>query len=134
MKKGYLFSDGASRGNPGPAGGGFVLIGEDGQVASQGKRYLGMMTNNQAEYLALIDGLSKALELGYDEIEINLDSELLVRQINGEYRVKDKTLKIYYKQVMEILTKFKSVSTRHIPREKNKVADRLANEALDLVL
>ena len=134
MKKGYLFSDGASRGNPGPAGAGFVLIGEDGQVASQGKRYLGMMTNNQAEYLALIDGLSKALELGYDEIEINLDSELLVRQINGEYRVKDKTLKIYYKQVMEILTKFKSVSTRHIPREKNKVADRLANEALDLVL
>lgn len=134
MKCAYLFTDGAARGNPGPAGAGFVITDRSGQAAFEGKRYLGAMTNNQAEYSALIDGLRKVLELGYSVVEIRLDSELIVRQIEGEYRVKNEGLRPYYQEVTEILDRFGNFSVRHITREKNKVADRLANRAIDEAL
>lgn len=131
MKKAYLFADGAARGNPGPAGAGVVLAGDDGKVVFEGSRFLGETTNNQAEYSALGNGLVKALELGYSRIDISLDSELVVRQIKGEYKVKNEGLKPHFEKVKQLLDKFASFSIRHIPREKNKAADRLANRAID---
>lgn len=134
MKKAYLFSDGAARGNPGPAGAGFVLVDSDGHVVFEGKKYLGEVTNNQAEYSALFEGLGIAADMGFDCININLDSELLVKQIRGEYKVKSEGLRLYYKRVMNLLNRFKTFSIRHISRERNKAADRLANKAIDEVL
>lgn len=133
-RKAYLYTDGAARGNPGPAGAGFAVVGGDGQIVFEGKRYLGEMTNNQAEYLALCEGLEKILELNFEEVAISMDSELIVRQVEGSYKVKNHGLKPHYKKVMELLDKFSSFSIKHIPREKNKAADRLANEAIDEVL
>lgn len=131
MKTGYLYSDGAARGNPGPAGAGFVIAGSDGLVVFEGHRYLGETTNNQAEYSALYDGLIKAIQLEFDKLDISLDSELIVKQIKGEYRVKNEGLKPHYLKVLGLLKKFGSYSIRHIPREQNKVADKLANRAID---
>lgn len=131
MKKAYLYTDGAARGNPGPAGIGFVLADGDGRVVFEGKRYLGETTNNQAEYTALISGLKKALEMSFTEVDINLDSELVVKQIKGEYKVKNGGLKPFYEDVKKILKEFGGYDIRYIPRERNKAADRLANRAID---
>lgn len=131
MKTAYLYADGAARGNPGPAGAGYLLKDDEGNVAFEGCRYLGEKTNNQAEYLALTEGLVKAIEMGVGELLISLDSELIVKQIKGEYRVKNDGIKPLFKRVKELLEKFGSYSIKHIPREKNKDADRLANKAID---
>lgn len=131
MKSGSLFTDGAARGNPGPAGLGFVLFDGEGEVVFEGFRYLGKKTNNQAEYHALIDGLKKALELQFKELNINLDSELAVKQVKGEYRVKNEGIKPLYQEVMALLAKFENYNIMHIVREKNKTADKLANRAID---
>jgi ribonuclease HI len=125
-----LYTDGASKGNPGPAGAGWVL-----KDVAKGKTYregsfLGEATNNEAEYQALILGLQRALEYGAADLAIYLDSELLVRQLNGVYRVKNPRLLAYYRRVQELLKKFATYAIIHIPREANEEADRMANEAL----
>lgn len=126
--KGKAFVDGGARGNPGPAGAGAVLDGEQPLAISE---YLGEATNNVAEYTALLLLLRRALESGYDELEVFADSELMVRQINGQYKVKDAKLRELFFQATELIAKLKKFSLAHIPREQNQAADRLVNEAID---
>lgn len=126
--QGTGFVDGGARGNPGPAGAGAVLTGEQPFELS---KYLGETTNNVAEYTALILLLQKSLELGYDELDVFADSELMVRQINGQYKVKDEKLKKLFVQAKADIIKLKKFSLSHIPRAENKTADRLVNEAID---
>lgn len=125
------YSDGASRGNPGPAAVGIVLLDRDGsELWSEGRR-IGRATNNVAEYRGAIAALEKARELGLDELELRMDSELVVKQLNGEYRVKDPSLALLKHDVDALLDAFRSVRIRHVRREENRDTDRLANEALD---
>lgn len=126
-----LHIDGASRGNPGRAGAGFVISDDSGAEVARGGRYLGIATNNFAEYSALIDGLGASLSLGAGELVIFSDSQLLVRQIRGEYRVKSPNIKPLYLQAISLLKNFSSVDIIHIKRELNKDADRMANRAID---
>lgn len=133
MKSGKLYSDGGARGNPGPAGIGFVLlVGGNDQI--EGQDFIDRATNNQAEYLALKKGLMKALEEGVAELACFLDSELVVKQMRGEYRVKDQALRVIFEDVQRLAESFESISFTHIRREKNKEADRLVNEAMDRAL
>ncbi len=126
-----LYCDGASRGNPGPSSIGAVLYGPEGEEAATISGAIGVTTNNVAEYEALIAGLEAAIEAGADDLEIRLDSQLLVRQITGEYRVKAPNLKPLYLRVARLLRRIQTVGVIHVRRELNTVADRLANEALD---
>jgi ribonuclease HI len=129
-----LFTDGACRGNPGNGGAGAVLVGKNGEVVSTAKRFLGHCTNNIAEYQALILGLGEALGRGATVISIYLDSELIVRQIQGVYRVKNPTLKPLMADVRALLDRFDTWQVAHVPRSENAVADKLANEAIDEAL
>ncbi|NQU99846.1 MAG: ribonuclease HI family protein [Parcubacteria group bacterium] len=129
-----IFSDGGSRGNPGPAGCGAVLYNSKKEVIVRLAQYIGKTTNNQAEYRALIIGLEKAQRLKAQDIICYLDSELVVKQLNREYRVKDKDLETLFVKVHNLTLGFKSVTFKHIRREKNKEADRLVNLALDKAL
>ena len=129
-----IFSDGGSRGNPGPAACGAVLYNEKKEVVVRFAQYIGKATNNQAEYRALIIGLEKAQKLKVQDIICYLDSELVVKQLNREYRVKDKDLETLFVKIHNLTLGFKSVTFKHIRREKNKEADRLVNLALDKVL
>lgn len=131
MDKLIIFSDGGARGNPGPAGTGAIIYNEDKQVVAEVSNFLGVATNNQAEYQALISALQKAVSLGAVEVACYLDSELVVRQLNREYKVKNKELAPLFLQVYNLSLGFKKISFHHIPREQNKEADRLANEAMD---
>jgi ribonuclease HI len=126
-----IFTDGGARGNPGPAGIGCVIFNEQGEVLAEISKYIGEATNNQAEYQALIVGLAKAEELGGREIEVFLDSELVVKQMNREYRVKDKDLAPLFVKVYNATLGFKKIVFKHIRREKNELADKLVNLALD---
>ncbi|MFC1613542.1 ribonuclease HI family protein [Patescibacteria group bacterium] len=130
LKKLKLYSDGGARGNPGPAGIGAVLKNLKGEVVAEISEYIGETTNNQAEYKALIRGLEKAKELGVKEVECYLDSELVVKQMKREYRVKDKGLTPLFVQVWNLTLGFKKISFTHIPREMNREADKLVNEAI----
>ena len=130
-KKLLVYSDGAARGNPGPAGAGAVLTRVDGTVVSKVGKFLGTATNNVAEYTALLLGLEVALRVGADEVEVVADSELLVRQLNGEYKVKNAGLKPLFAQAQALLTKFGKWTARHVPREQNKLADEMSNRAID---
>ena len=126
-----LFTDGGARGNPGPAAYGFVLEADDGTVlAAQGER-IGIATNNVAEYSALIAGLAKALELGLDELEVVSDSELMVKQMTGQYRVKNEALRELSLEAGRLARRLGSVEYTSVRREHNKLADQLVNEALD---
>jgi ribonuclease HI len=125
-----LFTDGASKGNPGPAGAGWILVNDLDSVPLKDSKYLGEATNNEAEYQALILGLKNALSQGVQEIRIHMDSELLVRQINGIYRVKNSRLKVFFYQVQDLLRQFPKYAIMHIPREQNREADGMANEAI----
>jgi ribonuclease HI len=125
-----LYTDGASKGNPGPAGAGWVLMNKRNSCLIKERLFLGEATNNEAEYQALILGLKKAQTLGIAEIAIFLDSELLVRQITGLYQVKNPRLRIYYEQALDLLNKFLKYDITHIPREQNQEADSMANEAI----
>lgn len=125
-----LYTDGAARGNPGPAAVGIIIQDESGQVLREVARAIGRATNNQAEYHALILGLEEAARLGGTHLEVRMDSELIVRQLGGRYRVKDAALKLLFERASELLSKFPSVTLRHIPREDNRRADALANAAL----
>lgn len=126
-----VHTDGAARGNPGPAGIGIVIRAEDGTTLAELGEYIGEATNNVAEYRALMRALEEARRLGADSVEILADSELLVRQVSGEYRVRHPNLVPLYAAVMEQLRGFSSFSIAHVPRKENARADALANWALD---
>ena len=128
--KATLSTDGGARGNPGPAAYGFVLEAEDGTVLAAEGMAIGVATNNVAEYRALIAGLERALELGIDEVDVISDSELLVKQMTGEYRVKNEALRALSLQAARLGGKLAGVSYRAVRREHNELADRLVNEAL----
>lgn len=127
-----LRTDGASRGNPGPAGIGIVLESLDGGIVDELAEYIGHATNNVAEYNALIRGLEEAAKHGAMEVTVFSDSELLVRQMNGEYRIKNEGLKPLFMQATELArTRFGKFTITYVPREQNRRADRLANLAID---
>ncbi len=126
-----LWSDGAARGNPGPAGTGAILKAPDGRVLAAEGRYLGHTTNNVAEYKALLMGLERALELGVKRIEVRADSELLIKQLLGEYRVKNEGLKPLHAEASALLGRFEAFKLSHVRRELNTEADQLANAGID---
>jgi ribonuclease HI len=123
--------DGGARGNPGPAGAGVVLTDEQGDELDRANAYIGETTNNVAEYRALLLGLDRAQALGARELEIVNDSELVARQLTGEYRVKKEELRLLHAQAIAALRGFEGWSIRSVPRAKNEVADALVNEAID---
>ncbi|MFC2072407.1 ribonuclease HI family protein [Chloroflexota bacterium] len=125
-----IFTDGVSRGNPGPAAIGATIKNEQGKAISSVSQPIGQTTNNQAEYRAIIAALEEAIKLGAKHVEMRSDSELVVRQINGQYRVKKETLKPLYQQVKQLQNQFENFTITHIPREQNTEADSLANIAL----
>lgn len=129
--KAMLFADGGSRGNPGPAAYGAVLIDPSGDVLREMSAFLGSTTNNVAEWSGLIAGLEAALDLGIDEIEVRLDSELVVRQLSGAYRVKQPHLIPLHAKAKSLLRKFVHSHVAHVRREQNKAADALVNQVLD---
>jgi ribonuclease H / adenosylcobalamin/alpha-ribazole phosphatase len=129
--KARLSTDGGARGNPGPAAYGYVLEAEDGTVLAAHGEAIGTATNNVAEYRALVAGLEKALELHVDEVEVVSDSELLVKQMRGEYKVKNAALRELSREAADIARQLRSVRYTAVRREHNELADQLVNEALD---
>jgi ribonuclease HI len=129
--KARLWTDGGARGNPGPAASAFVLEAEDGTVLEARGEAIGVATNNVAEYSALVAGLSRALEAGIRELEVRSDSELMVKQMRGEYRVKNKDLQSLFLDASRAAREIGRVTYTHVRREHNELADRLVNEALD---
>ena len=126
-----LMVDGAARGNPGQAGCGAVICDDSGAVVKKLSRYLGQTTNNVAEYEGLLMGLEALIELGQKKIRVQSDSQLLVRQLNDEYRVKDEKLRLLFNRARSLLRHFDAYRILHVPRESNKLADRLANQGID---
>ena len=126
-----IHADGASQGNPGPAAIGATIKDEQGKLLATVSRGIGRTTNNQAEYRAIIAALERAVRLGARQVYLNSDSELVVKQLNGEYRVKKAELKPLYQRARELQSSFKNITIKHIPRQQNTEADRLANNALD---
>ena len=126
-----LFTDGGARGNPGPAAYGFVLESEDGTVLAAEGQAIGTATNNVAEYNGLIAGLQKAVELQVPEVEVVSDSELMVKQMRGEYRVKNEALRELYDEATALARRLGNVEYRHVRRAHNELADKLVNDALD---
>ena len=131
VSKVTVFIDGASRGNPGPASIGVVFQDGKGVTLKTLSEKIGVATNNTAEYFGLIFALQEALMMGVKEIEIFADSELLVKQCRGEYKVKEESLKQLSALVKHLRQGFKKITIAHVPREQNKLADREANKALD---
>ncbi len=129
--KATLSTDGGSRGNPGPAAYAYVLEAEDGTVLAAHGEAIGVATNNVAEYSALVAGLEKAIEVGVSELEVISDSELMVKQMRGEYRVKNEALRDLSARASRLAREVGSVSYKAVRREQNKLADQLVNEALD---
>ena len=130
--KAKLFTDGGSRGNPGPAAYAFVLEAEDGTVLDARGESIGVATNNVAEYSALVAGLERAIETGVGELEVVSDSELMVKQMRGEYRVKNRDLQALFLEASRAARELGRVTYTHVRREHNELADRLVNEALDV--
>ena len=126
-----LMVDGAARGNPGDAGCGAVILDPSGTVVKELSRYLGYATNNVAEYEGLLMGLEALLQLGKKRIRVQSDSQLLVRQLNGTYRVKNEKLKTLFQTAVKLLHQFEGYRILYVPRELNKLADRLANKGID---
>ena len=131
-KRVEIYIDGGSRGNPGPAGIGVVILDERGKTIKDIAKYIGETTNNIAEYNALLYGLEEALIIRADEILINMDSELVAKQLSGDYRVKDSNIKPLFERALNMLKSFKGFEIKHIKREKNKEADKLVNKAINL--
>jgi len=131
QEESVLMVDGAARGNPGKAGCGAVICEADGKVVKELSRYLGYTTNNVAEYEGLLMGLEAMLGMGQKKVTIQSDSQLMVRQLNGEYRVRDEKLKKLFARAVHLLGQFDSYRIVHVPRERNKLADRLANRGID---
>jgi ribonuclease HI len=126
-----LYTDGGARGNPGPAGIGVVIENDAGKELKLTGEYIGEGTNNQAEYKALLKGLIQAAEMGADEITCYLDSELVVKQLSGLYRIKEAGLQALAAEILKLTSKFRSIQYKHVPRERNARADKLVNQALD---
>ena len=126
-----IYTDGGARGNPGPAAVGAVLKDEKGKIVAEISEYIGETTNNQAEYRAVIAAMEQAKKLGASELEFFLDSELVVCQLNREYKVRDKNLAPLFVKIYNACIGFKKVIFKHVPREKNRAADVLVNKALD---
>ena len=127
-----IYTDGAARGNPGPAGLGAILRdGATGKVLAELARFLGVRTNNYAEWTAVEDALKEALRLRATHVDLRMDSELVARQISGRYRVKHADLKPIHASVMQMLGQLEGYTVGHVPRELNKDADRLSNVAID---
>jgi ribonuclease HI len=126
-----LFADGGSRGNPGPAASGAVLLDAEGEIIEEVGAYLGVATNNVAEWTALVLGLEAAARRGIRRLRIRLDSELVVKQLGGEYRVKNAGLMPLYTRARGLLRGFAEVEIRHVPRKQNTLADALVNRVLD---
>ena len=126
-----LYSDGAARGNPGPAGAGAVLVEPSGQVVDRLGKFLGHQTNNYAEYQGLLLGLKRARELGVREVEVFADSELMIRQLGGRYQVRSPSLRPLYDEAVKLLNDFSRVKLVHVPREMNQAADEMSNRAID---
>ena len=129
--KARLSTDGGSRGNPGPAAYGYVLESEDGHVLDARGKTIGVATNNVAEYRGLIAGLEKAVEVGVDELEVVSDSELLVNQMRGDYKVKNETLRELVAEASALADRLRKVRYTAVRRAHNELADRLVNDALD---
>jgi ribonuclease H / adenosylcobalamin/alpha-ribazole phosphatase len=129
--KARLSTDGGARGNPGPAAFGYVLEAEDGSVLAEHGEAIGTATNNVAEYRALVAGLEKALELGVDDLEVVSDSELLVKQMRGEYKVKNAALRELSLEAARLARQLESIAYKAVRREHNERADELVNDALD---
>jgi len=132
LKKAVIYADGASRGNPGPAAIGVAIKDKRGRLITFISQRIGRATNNQAEYRAIIAALEEAIRLGAKQVDIKTDSELVVKQINGEYRVKKATLKPLYQQVKQLQGSLEGFTISHIPRQQNTEADKLANKALGI--
>jgi ribonuclease HI len=128
----FIYADGASRGNPGPAAAGVAIYDADDNLVREFGKYLGIATNNIAEYMALIYGLHEALILKAREVIIFSDSELVVKQLSGNYRVRDNRLKLYFDLAGHLLKDFKFYKINHIDRSQNKQADEIANKAINL--
>jgi ribonuclease HI len=126
-----LFADGGSRGNPGPAASAAVLLDRNGELLEEIGAYLGVATNNVAEWTALILGLEAAAKLGIARLRIRLDSELVVKQLRGEYRVKHAGLQPLHRRAQQLLRGFVDADIQHVPRSQNKLADGLVNRLLD---
>lgn len=130
-KKLIINTDGGARGNPGPSGIGVIIKTDTGKVVAKISEYLGVATNNQAEYKAILAGITRAKELGAEAIDFYLDSELAVKQLNREYKVRNAELAPLYVIIYNLTLGFKKVTFSHVRREFNKEADALANEAMD---
>jgi ribonuclease HI len=126
-----IFTDGGARGNPGPAAAAFVIYDENGNLIEKGGKYLGETTNNSAEYQAVILALNRAKELGAKSIEFFLDSELIVKQLNRQYKVKDQNLAPLFLKIWNLSIGFGKITYSHISRERNKEADAMVNEILN---
>lgn len=126
-----LYADGGSRGNPGPSAGGFVIFNDEGTVLLESGKYLGITTNNQAEYHSLKGGIEAAIKLGIRELEVYMDSLLVVNQMKGIYKIRNRDLWPIHEAIKQSLVQFKKVTFTHIPRELNKHADGLVNQILD---
>ncbi len=126
-----IYTDGGSRGNPGPGGLGAVLKKENGEIIGKYKKFLGKVTNNEAEYAAALYGIKKAKKLGADEIDMYMDSLLAVKQLSGEYKIKNNNLGKYFIKIWNLRQSFSKVRFFHIPRQENKLADQLVNKAID---
>ena len=126
-----MSTDGGARGNPGPAAYGYVLETDDGTVLAAHGEAIGVATNNVAEYRAVVEGLRKAVEVGVDELEVVSDSELIVHQMRGEWKIKNEALRVLWDEAQELADRVARVRYTAVRREHNELADRLVNEALD---
>lgn len=126
-----VYSDGGSRGNPGPSAAAFVIYDQNNQVIDQGGEYLGITTNNQAEYHGVLLGLERALEHKISSLEYRVDSMLVVNQLNGTYHIKNRELWPIHERIKTLMTRFKKINFAHVPRERNQAADLLVNVLLD---
>lgn len=131
LARAKLYTDGGSRGNPGPSAAAYVICNTDDSVVKKDGVYLGVLTNNQAEYRGLEVGLKEAGELGVKKLSVYMDSELIIRQLNGVYRIKNKDLLPIYQKVQNLANAFKEIDFTHVPRELNKIADAEVNRILD---
>jgi len=131
VKRAVLYADGACRGNPGPAGSGAALVNAEGEVVAEATLFLGHGTNNVAEYTALIIGLEAARRHNVEDLEVRMDSKLVVEQMNGKWRVRDAKLIPLAIRARELFAQFPKKRIRHIPRAENHIADALANRAID---
>jgi len=131
VKRAVLYADGAARGNPGPAGAGAALLDEEGRLVAEAMRFLAHATNNVAEYTALIIGLEEAQRHDVQDLDIRMDSKLVVEQMNGKWKIKHPNLRPRAVEAGALLASFPKWRIRHVPREQNTIADALANRAID---